>query len=396
MTHSISIGRSLTLAVPMIFTAIAGAQSVTWAPIPAMTSANDMSPDGRWIVGNSLSGFPARYDSVTGTILTMPDGNFASAVSDDGTVIVGNMPFPGTGQETAGIWREGQGWTALGGLNGEECGSLSSGYEVSADGSVVVGLGWNSCSGRGFIWTEATGMQSLDSLGNGNNRASVVSGDGTIIGGFAQGSFTRTPVVWDPSGAGELLDPPNGDAIGEVHGISDDGSILLGSWNGDAVRWDDGVRTVIGRGQLIPGWTGIAMDIADNGTIIGFDFLGGNRRAWIVPAGETELVLLTDWIIANGGEVSDPFSMQVAHAISADGSLICGHGIPLGAWMVHIDDASPCPADLDGTGEVGFDDLLAVLAAWGTDGAGADLEAPTDVVDFSDLIVVLASWGPCP
>jgi hypothetical protein len=30
---------------------------------------------------------------------------------------------------------------------------------------------------------------------------------------------------------------------------------------------------------------------------------------------------------------------------------------------------APCPEDVDGTGEVAFDDLLAVLAAWSGEGA---------------------------
>jgi len=59
--------------------------------------------------------------------------------------------------------------------------------------------------------------------------------------------------------------------------------------------------------------------------------------------------------------------------------------------------AAPCPADLDGTGTVGFDDLLAVLAAWG----GCEESCPADLdgsgaVDFDDVLSVLSAWGPCP
>jgi hypothetical protein len=54
-----------------------------------------------------------------------------------------------------------------------------------------------------------------------------------------------------------------------------------------------------------------------------------------------------------------------------------------------------CPADLDGDGSVGVLDLLAVLAAWGTDPAG-----PPDFdgggVGITDLLTLLANWGPCP
>src|SRR5690606_4577412 len=119
--------------------------------------------------------------------------------------------------------------------NANTCPSRSNGYELSGDGAVAVGLSWDGCDGRGFRWTKATGMVELEPLANGGNRASVVSGDGNVLAGFAQGSFSRTPTFWESSGDGELLDPPSGDAVGEVHGINDAGTILLGEWNGDAV-----------------------------------------------------------------------------------------------------------------------------------------------------------------
>ncbi len=55
-----------------------------------------------------------------------------------------------------------------------------------------------------------------------------------------------------------------------------------------------------------------------------------------------------------------------------------------------------CPADLDGSGAVGFDDLLGVLSAWG----GCETACPADLdgsgaVDFDDVLNVLSAWGPC-
>lgn len=54
-----------------------------------------------------------------------------------------------------------------------------------------------------------------------------------------------------------------------------------------------------------------------------------------------------------------------------------------------------CATDLDGDGQTGFSDLLAVLAAWGPCAAcPEDLDDSGDV-GFSDLLAVLAAWGPC-
>ncbi len=55
-----------------------------------------------------------------------------------------------------------------------------------------------------------------------------------------------------------------------------------------------------------------------------------------------------------------------------------------------------CPWDDDGDGDVGVGDLLALLAAWGTDPAGPpDFDGDGDV-NVSDLLALLGAWGQCP
>ncbi len=64
----------------------------------------------------------------------------------------------------------------------------------------------------------------------------------------------------------------------------------------------------------------------------------------------------------------------------------------------HAPELCVCPADIDGDGEVGFGDLLAVLSSWGAvcnpDPCPADIDG-NGQVDFADLLTVLADWGPC-
>jgi hypothetical protein len=64
---------------------------------------------------------------------------------------------------------------------------------------------------------------------------------------------------------------------------------------------------------------------------------------------------------------------------------------------VLVPSAAPeCQIDLDGDGEIGFNDLLAVLAAWGPcGGCPEDFDADGEV-GFADLLATLAAWGPCP
>ena len=53
-----------------------------------------------------------------------------------------------------------------------------------------------------------------------------------------------------------------------------------------------------------------------------------------------------------------------------------------------------CPADIDGSGNVDFQDLLGILSAWGCADCIEDID-DSGLVDFGDVIQVLSSWGPC-
>ena len=50
---------------------------------------------------------------------------------------------------------------------------------------------------------------------------------------------------------------------------------------------------------------------------------------------------------------------------------------------------------IDGDGEVGVDEILAVIAAWDTNDADADVN-DDGIVDTNDILAILSAWGPCP
>ena len=60
-----------------------------------------------------------------------------------------------------------------------------------------------------------------------------------------------------------------------------------------------------------------------------------------------------------------------------------------------IHSRSTCSADLDGDNIVGITDLIALLAAWGTDPGGPPDFDGDGNVGITDLIELLANWGPC-
>ena len=237
-------------------------------------------------------------------------------------------------------------------------------------------------------------MVELLSLANGGNRASVVSADGNVIAGFAQGSSSRTPARWDGNANGWLLDPPDGDATGEVWGMNDAGTILMGDWNQDAFLWTEiGGIEILGSGGQLPSWASAPMDIDDAGNVVGFDRLLGNRRAWIKPVGE-DYANMNTWVTDNGGTIPGGIQLEVCSAITPDGTVIIGQGFG-NAWRIVVAQDT-CAADVVADSTVNVLDLLEVLANWGTDGPGAGLAEPLTIVNVLDILEVLANWGPCP
>ena len=103
-------------------------------------------------------------------------------------------------------------------------------------------------------------------------------------------------------------------------------------------------------------------------------------------------------LTASDGAANDIFGMSVS--ISRDVAIIGGPqdddgGSDSGSAYI-FDPACPCPWDLDGDGDVDIFDLLALLAAWGTNPGGPpDFDGNGDV-DILDLLTLVAKWGNCP
>jgi hypothetical protein len=53
-----------------------------------------------------------------------------------------------------------------------------------------------------------------------------------------------------------------------------------------------------------------------------------------------------------------------------------------------------CEADTDADGQVDVNDVLAVVAAWGSSDPGADVNGD-GIVNTDDLLAVIGNWGPC-
>ena len=157
----------------------------------------------------------------------LPGGNFnseARGVSADGSVVVG-IGCSASGTE-AFRWTQGGGMVGLGDPPGVNFFS-SSASAVSADGSVVVG-GSNSASGyEAFIWDSTHGMREVDEVltalgadltGWTLESADGISADGLTLvgwgtnpGGFTEGWIANLPCSSDLCEADPIVDPSDQD-----------------------------------------------------------------------------------------------------------------------------------------------------------------------------------------
>jgi len=338
-------------------------------------------------------------------------------LSADGNSVAGSIIDPEGVTEAARGDATG-GWLPLGSV-GQCDNTRSGGWDVSADGSTVVGLTMEvgGCNALGFVWTQATGLQTLEELANGNNRASVVAEDGEVIAGFAQGTFNRSPAAWLAStGMAHPTFPFDPDAQGEIGAMSSDGSILAGRYFDDTLSggfllpfyWteNDGI-VVLPEVPDFPG--GFVHDVSDDKrTFVG---TAGTPTTGITAAiwrPEWGAVDLKSKLIELGANVPENYDVLFALGLSNDGQTVVGTGFlapdmpnepgAVRAFIATLPPAEtqPCPPDLTGDGAVGFGDLTQLLSAWGPcPGCDEDLD-DNDQVGFSDLTIMLNAWGPCP
>jgi len=86
-------------------------------------------------------------------------------------------------------------------------------------------------------------------------------------------------------------------------------------------------------------------------------------------------------------------SVETENDCTTSGGSYSGDDTPCAPGLCAI----PCPADLDGSGDVGFGDILAVIGAWGPCGAPCpeDIDESGDV-GFGDILAIIGAFGPCP
>ena len=219
-------------------------------------------------------------------------------------------------------------FTGLGDLDGGIF--FSKAFDVSADGSVVVGTTVSSSGTEAFRWTDGV-MEGLGDLPGGEfeSQAYAVSGDGSRVVGIGNG-FLRNPadgssfsieeaVLWtgdDMRGLGTLPNPKL--LISSALSVSGDGSVVVGMSGSEsgfqAFRWTGGVME--GLGDLPGGvFSSIAQDVSADGSVIvgtGWTATGAEAFRW------------TGGVMEGLGDLPGGDIRSQAFAVSADGSVVVG------------------------------------------------------------------------
>jgi probable HAF family extracellular repeat protein len=217
-------------------------------------------------------------------------------------------------------WSASPSFQGLGHLPGYD---ISVAYNVSSDGSVVVGESFHSAGSEAFRWTRAEGMQGLGHLAGGgsHSEALAVSGDGSIIVGeseFTPGAFRafRWTAAEGMQNLGFL--PGVGDSsISRANGISSDGSTIVGQSGLQAFRWTsaDGMQRLRG---LPVNSSGVGLSSANGLSADGSVVVGSHNNGafrWTSDGG-----------LENLGSLPGREEEYLTHAaaVSADGSVVVG------------------------------------------------------------------------
>ena len=296
-----------------------------WVDLGSLGSyfiATALTGDGSVVVGASYDGNvygrAARWTSGTGMTdlgtLTgrYSSGSTATAVSRNGSVVVGNSFFSNPGSfgidsySHAFRWTSATGMVDLGTLDGDYL-SSSTATAVSSDGLVVVG----SSNGNAFRWKSATGMVSLDTWSGRFSSATAVSSDGSVVvGRIINDFFTGNAFRW--SSATGMVDLGTLGALGEN---------MLGTFFGKNPIGSE-ATAVSGDGSVVVGYSysfGNPADKFGNGFYI-------HPFRWTSASGMRDL----NTLLASAGVDMSGISLSTATAISTNGQFILGRGLFLG------------------------------------------------------------------
>lgn len=194
----------------------------------------------------------------------------------------------------------------------------SSAEDVSANGTIVVGVSRASGVSSSFIWTQQAGLRQIPVD---NFVVNAISDNSRVVAGSRNGEILR----WNPSEGVTVIGPE-----GIADGVSFNGSTIVGftgnfTATSDAFRWT-ATEGLVGLGFSDPSLgfssgSGAAVDVSADGSVI-VGFSGDSQTGALIPIRWTEETGPTRLSI--DGESANIFG--AAANISANGRFIVGFG----------------------------------------------------------------------
>jgi len=368
------------------------------------SQAYGISGDGSKILGyawggpESYSYFPCYWDENGACNFIVDIGNSyaggaAYSSNYDGSVIVGNMGFPGL--QLRSFRFENSTLTCLPDLIENKD---SRGSAVSETGEITGVTGGDLIypmelypGNASFSWTEQGGIRDISqyltfaNLTFPSSKPLSITADGTLIAGcFLSGPFgieTSTIAGYYKDGQWNKLDPSFGEGS-VAYVVTPDGKYFGGKSNGFAFRKEANSAPEI----LFPGFI---TALSDDGRIgVGGDN-DGNAVIWTQSRG----VLNLNTILRNScaDELPNDFQgAQIATGISADGSTIVGYTFR--SWEIDNVTYTLKRAFL----LTGFENIESTCASdFNSDSAVDDTDFTSFIVAYNDMLCPESQSCPC-
>jgi hypothetical protein len=315
---------------------------------PQYSFPTGISSNGMYVSGSQFGGMSSYlWKMFSGTIEFAGD---AQKVSDSG-IAAGTydteFQYEGLEVTTAGLWnRSTNQWQFLG-MNPdapEIFGTFyNSLYGITADGVTAVGMQWYpDWSVKAFSWTQADGYDMIGSTIQANSRANGISANGSVIYGWAEPNWTRTPVIWYNNET-IFLDETQ---YGEAFGASASGNYVTGTlgWAGGFI-WSPTEGTTTFENSLNLG-TLNPLKVLDDGTVFGYTGEGfppqpPGRRAFVRhPDGSMET--FNEYVAGRGWFDAADWIFYSINDVTPDGNIFIGAAeLPTGEAISFILDLDP-------------------------------------------------------
>ncbi|WP_192940639.1 autotransporter domain-containing protein [Candidatus Chlamydia corallus] len=251
-----------------------------------------------------------------------------TSVSGDGSLAVGTLRKLGSNPGQYQPFKYDLPTRTLTTLNVEVTGESGYAYGISYDGTVILGACRVAAATYNAAKWAADGTRTkLDGLtGAKHNEAHKISKDKKVIIGLSQdtsGNFRAVTWKNGATTATQLPDITGGSENSYAHGVSDDGSIIVGTVQSSttkknlAVKWENNTVTSLG---TLGGIGSVALSVSGDGKVI----VGSANTTTVTTGGvqETHAYMYKDNKMIDLGTLGGTNSL--ATAVSGDGAVIVG------------------------------------------------------------------------